>query len=192
MQPVNLAEKRADSDRSRLVELLRNVGQADRSAFDELYRRTSAKLFGVCLRIFPERAEAEEALQEAYLTIWNKAAQFDAAKASPITWLATLTRNRAIDRVRQRRVQGMATIDEAEAIADSSPLADAVIEQGQDAGQLMGCVDALEARDSAFIRTAFLQGVTYTEIAAKEAMPLATVKSRMRRALLKLRECLGQ
>ncbi len=168
------------------------MANADRVAFDELYKRTSAKLFGVCLRIFPERAEAEEALQEAYLTIWNKAALFDAAKASPITWLVALTRNRSIDRARQRRGQGMTTIDEAEAIADSSPMADAIIEQDQNAGQLHGCVEALEDRDSSFIRTAFLQGVTYAEIAAKEAMPLATVKSRMRRALMKLRECMGQ
>ena len=189
---VQLADTRAASDRARLVALLHNIAQNDRAAFDELYRRTSAKLFGVCLRIFPEREEAEEALQEAYLTIWNKSALFDAAKASPITWLVALTRNRSIDRARRRRGQGMTTIDEAEAIADSSPLADAIIEQGQDAGQLHGCVEALELRDSAFIRTAFLQGVTYAEIAAKEDMPLATVKSRIRRALLKLRECMGQ
>lgn len=172
--------------------MLHSVANADRAAFNELYKRTSAKLFGVCLRIFAERAEAEEALQEAYLTIWNKAALFDAAKASPITWLVALTRNRSIDRARQRRGQGMNSIDDAVAIADTSPLADAMIEQDQDARQLHGCVDALEERDSSFIRTAFLQGVTYAEIAIKESMPLATVKSRMRRALMKLRECMGQ
>jgi RNA polymerase sigma-70 factor (ECF subfamily) len=190
--PADFAVRRADADRAQLAALMRGVAGGDRSAFDDLYRRTSAKLFGVCLRIFSEREEAEEALQDAYVTIWNKADRFDQGKASPITWLVAVTRNRAIDRLRRRRGQGLATLDAAEAVADSAPLADAVIEQDQNSGQLQQCVDSLEARDSLFIRTAFLQGVTYSEIAQREGMPLATVKSRMRRALLKLRECMGQ
>jgi RNA polymerase sigma-70 factor, ECF subfamily len=175
-----------------LVSLLQHVATGDRRAFDDLYRRTSAKLFGVCLRIFAERAEAEEALQDAYITIWNKADRFDQDRASPITWLVTLTRNRAIDRLRQKRGQGQASLEEAESVADAAPLADMIIEADQDTAKLQHCVAGLEARDSIFIRTAFLQGVTYAEIAAREQMPLATVKSRMRRALLKLRECMGQ
>ncbi len=175
-----------------MVVLLQNVASGDRAAFNDLYRRTSAKLFGVCLRIFSQRDEAEEALQDAYINIWNKADRFDHSLSSPITWLVTLTRNRAIDRLRQKRGQGQATLEEAEAVADAAPLADAMIEADQDTAKLHQCVTGLEARDSIFIRTAFLQGVTYAEIAEREQMPLATVKSRMRRALLKLRECMGQ
>lgn len=173
-----------------MVEALANVAKGDRSAFEDLYRRTSSKLFGVCLRIFPDRNEAEEALQDAYLTIWNKADRFDPDRASPITWLVALTRNRAIDRLRQKRGAGLASLEEAEAVADTAMLADALIEADQHSGQLTRCVDALEAQDSNFIRTAFLQGVTYNEIATHQSMPLATVKSRIRRALLKLRECM--
>jgi hypothetical protein len=119
------AERRAADDRARLVTLMERTGQGDASAFEELYRRTSAKLFGMCCRIFPDRGEAEDALQDAYITVWNKAATFDAARASPITWLATVTRNRAIDRLRARGRTGLAPIEEANEIADAAPLADA-------------------------------------------------------------------
>ncbi|NVN32314.1 sigma-70 family RNA polymerase sigma factor, partial [Endobacter medicaginis] len=87
-----------------LDDALRAVARGDRAAFEELYRLTSAQLFGVCLRILPARAEAEDVLQDAYLSIWRRAASFDAARGSAMAWLITLTRNRAIDRLRARGV----------------------------------------------------------------------------------------
>ncbi|RYE83861.1 MAG: RNA polymerase subunit sigma, partial [Hyphomicrobiales bacterium] len=84
-----------DQARQFLVEKLQAVADGDRSALRDVYERTSAKLFGVCLRILSDREEAEDVLQEVYLTVWNKADRFDAARASPITWLATIARNRA-------------------------------------------------------------------------------------------------
>jgi RNA polymerase sigma-70 factor, ECF subfamily len=182
----------SDEDRARLVRALVETGGGDRRAFEELYRRTSAKLFGICLRIFPDRHDAEDALQDAYVTIWAKAASFDANRASPITWLATITRNRAIDRLRARGKAMMAPVEEAEVLADPAPLAEAQLLAAGESAALAGCVETLEARDAQFIRSAFLRGVTYTDLAEADGLPLGTVKSRIRRALIKLRACLEE
>ncbi len=188
----------ADSDtidldsarRARLSDALVRTGRGDRSAFEAVYKATSAKLFGVCLRIFPERTEAEEALQDAYLTIWNKAASFESGRASPISWLVTVTRNRAIDRLRAAGKAGLGSLDDAAEIADPAPLADAqLLAAGQD-NILHGCIDGLEQRDAHFIRSAFIGGATYADLAMREGEPLGTVKSRIRRALVKLRACM--
>lgn len=184
------AARRAAQDRALLAEALVRTGQGDRASFERVYRRSSAKLFGICLRIFGDRTEAEEALQDAYITIWNKAATFDPARASPITWLATVTRNRAIDRLRASGKGGLAPIEEASEIADPQPLVEARLIAESEDRALAGCIETLETRDAAFIRAAFIGGATYAELAERENQPLGTVKSRIRRALLKLRECL--
>ena len=166
------------------------AGKGDRTAFETVYKATSAKLFGVCLRIFPDRTEAEEALQEAYLTIWNKAASFETGRASPISWLVTVTRNRAIDRLRSKGKAGLTALDEAAEIADPAPLADAQMLADGETQALSECIDDLDRRDAHFIRSAFIGGATYADLADREGEPLGTVKSRIRRALLKLRSCM--
>jgi RNA polymerase sigma-70 factor, ECF subfamily len=168
--------------RARLADALVRSGKGDRSAFEAVYKATSAKLFGVCLRIFPNRNEAEEALQDAYLTIWNKAASFEAGRASPISWLVTVTRNRAIDRLRAGGKAGLASLDDAAEVAR-------LMADGEDR-VLHGCIDRLESRDAHFIRSAFIGGATYADLAQREGEPLGTVKSRIRRALIKLRHCM--
>ena len=188
---VDSASSELDSARrTRLADALVRTGKGDRSAFEAVYKATSAKLFGVCLRIFPNRNEAEEALQDAYLTIWNKAASFEAGRASPISWLVTVTRNRAIDRLRAGGRTGLASLDEAAEIADPAPLADAQLLADSEDRVLHGCIEGLESRDAHFIRCAFIGGATYADLAARENEPLGTVKSRIRRALLKLRYCM--
>jgi RNA polymerase sigma-70 factor, ECF subfamily len=179
-----------DARRARLVDALLRTGQGDRGAFESLYRLTSAKLFGVCLRIFPERHEAEEALQDAYLTIWNRAASFQAGRASPISWLVTVTRNRAIDRLRAAGKARYVPVEEAAEIADPAPRADAQLFAAGEDQALHGCIQGLEVRDAHFIRAAFIGGATYAQLADTEGAPLATVKSRIRRALIKLRACM--
>jgi RNA polymerase sigma-70 factor, ECF subfamily len=179
-----------DARRARLTEALLRTGEGDRSAFETLYRATSAKLFGVCLRIFPDRNEAEEALQDAYLTIWNRAASFQSGRASPISWLVAVTRNRAIDRLRASGKASFAPIDEANEIADPTPRADAQMFAASEDQTLHGCIEGLDGRDAHFIRSAFLGGATYAQLADAEGAPLATVKSRIRRALIRLRACM--
>ena len=156
----------------------------------DVYRRTSAKLFGVCLRICPDRADAEDVLQDVYLTVWNRAASFDPSRASPITWLAALVRNRAIDRLRASGRRPTAPLELASEVADDRPDAETFLVADGEAARIVTCIETLAASDATMIRTAFFDGATYSEIAERGAMPLGTVKSRIRRALLKLRDCL--
>src|ERR1700741_5651092 len=90
----------AEQSRSQLAAALMRVAAGDGAALRTVYQDTSAKLFGVCLRILNDRSEAEDVLQDVFVTVWRKAASFDATRASPITWLVTIARNRAIDRLR--------------------------------------------------------------------------------------------
>ncbi len=182
----------AGTARERLSQALHRVAAGDRAALSEVYSATSAKLFGVCLRILPDRGEAEDVLQEAYLTIWRNAGRFDPSRASPITWLVTLTRNRALDRLRGRKALPLEALDLAGEVADPAEGADQLLEQSQDSARLGTCLGRLDRQDNVLIRAAFLQGSSYSELAARSATPLGTVKSRIRRALLKLRECLSQ
>src|SRR5450432_3150263 len=121
-----------DANRSLIVAALARIPAGDRAALQIVYRLTSAKLFGVCLRILSERSEAEDVLQEVYVTVWRKAADFDASRASPMTWLIAIARNRAIDRLRAtRQSRRMDPIDAAADVADSTPTADSALESSQ-------------------------------------------------------------
>jgi RNA polymerase sigma-70 factor (ECF subfamily) len=170
---------------------MRRVADGDRTALQTAYRLTSAKLFGVCLRILHERAEAEDVLQEVYLTVWQKAADFDPARASPMTWLIAIARNKAIDRLRAGgRSRRLEPIDSAVEIVDDAPLADDVLTQGEANARLKACLGGLAANEQNALRGAFFDGNTYEELAARMDVPLGTMKSWIRRALLKLKACL--
>ena len=174
-----------------LAPLMRSVAAGDRDALSTLYERTSAKMFGICSRVLGNAGEAEEALQDVYLTVWRNAGRYDAAKASPITWLAVVARNRAIDRLRLRRLP-TAPLDDAAGIADDSESAFDMLERDQENRRLAHCLDELEERQRLMIRAAFLDGATYPELAERESVPLGTMKSWIRRGLMRLRGCLEQ
>ncbi|HEX9932982.1 MAG TPA: sigma-70 family RNA polymerase sigma factor [Allosphingosinicella sp.] len=181
----------AREERERLAEALGRVSGGSEAALQEVYRRTSAKLFGLILRILDDRGEAEDALQEVYVSVWRRAGSFDPSRASPITWLAALARNRAIDRLRASgRPRPAEPIEAASGISDDGPDALAGLEASEDRARLMGCVDELEDRQSGAIRDAFFGGFSYPELAERGGVPLGTMKSWVRRGLLKLRECL--
>jgi len=186
-------ERRADVDASsasgELASLLEEVSRGDRAAFAEVYQRTSAKLYGICLRLLGSEAEAQDMLQEVYVLVWRKAERFDRAKASAITWLAVLARNRTIDRLRRRSPDSDA-LDAAAEVADDRPSAFDVVGDAQDAARLNHCLDELDERPRAIIRAAFLGGASYPELAEREHVPLGTMKSWIRRALQRLRGCL--
>jgi RNA polymerase sigma factor (sigma-70 family) len=176
--------------RSLLVTTLARVAAGERNALQTTYRLTSAKLFGVCLRILNNRAEAEDVLQEVYVTVWQKAADFDSSRASPMTWLITIARNRAIDRLRAGGQRRLEPIEDAAEIADSAPLAEAMLEDAQANAKLKTCLGGLAEREQKAVRAAFFEGNTYEELAERVNVPLGTMKSWIRRALLKLRTCL--
>ncbi len=171
-----------------LARLLQRVADGEAAAFQTFYDRTSAKLFGVILRILVERQESEDVLQEVYLSVWRKAATFDAAKASPITWAATIARNRAIDRLRARPPRAHAPVEAAFDLADDGPSADAGLIHDQDARRIAAALATLEPRHAAAIRACYFDGVTYDELAAREQVPVGTLKSWVRRGLIRLRD----
>ena len=183
----------ADTARRQLTAALARVAGGDRAGLRIVYADTASKLFGVCLRILNDRTEAEDVLQEVYLTVWRKAESFDPRRASPITWLVAIARNRAIDRLRSGGVKRRAEpIEAAEDVRDSAPLAVERVEAAQEHQRLFGCLEELEGRQSAAIRAAFLDGTTYEELAERMGVPLGTMKSWIRRGLMKLRTCLEQ
>lgn len=177
--------------REELALALGQAGQGNRAAFRIVYEATSAKLMGVCLRILADRQLAEDVLQDTYLTVWRKAGTFDPSRASPITWLVTIARNRSIDRLRSGSpMRRSGPVEDAYDLADAAPLASEVIETTDEVNRLNGCLDTLEDKVRQAIRTAFLEGVTYDTLARRENVPLGTMKSWIRRGLLRLRSCL--
>jgi RNA polymerase sigma factor (sigma-70 family) len=180
-----------DVARDHLTDRLRAVALRDSAALRDVYDLTSAKLFGVCLRILVTREEAEDVLQEVYLTVWHRADLFDAARSSPITWLVTIARNKAIDRLRAigpRRADR--SVDDELNVVDGGLDALTKIEHDQDHARLTACLDGLEPRTRDIIREAFFGGETYDALARRSGQPLGTVKSWVRRGLIALRECL--
>jgi RNA polymerase sigma factor (sigma-70 family) len=181
----------ADATRSQLAAALVRVADGDRAALRIVYQDTSAKLFGVCLRILNDRSEAEDVLQDVYVTVWRKAGTFDPGRASPITWLVAIARNRSIDKLRAGAA-GRRTdpIESADDVRDPAPAAVELLEQAQENAKLANCIGELEARHAIAIRSAFMDGNTYEELAGRMNVPLGTMKSWIRRGLLKLRVCL--
>lgn len=177
-------------EQEELGRLLQQTGQLDQQAFAELYRRTSAKLFGIGLRMLRERGAAEDALQEVYATVWRRASSFDPSRAAAMTWLITLTRNQCIDHLRKRRE---VPLDDATAsvLVDDQPSPAASTERSQQRQRLDRCLEELEPPQKSAVRAAFFSGATYNELAVRCNVPLATMKSWIRRSLIRLRTCLG-
>ncbi|MCA1335277.1 sigma-70 family RNA polymerase sigma factor [Pseudooceanicola marinus] len=174
-----------------IEELIGQVAEGDRAAFQRLYALTSAKLFGVSLRILGRRAEAEEALQDSFVKIWRHADRYRATGYSPMTWLITIARNTAIDRLRARRARGE-DLSEAEDLASSAPGPEAQAIASDERARLTACLEELEPDRAEAVRGAYLMGHSYKELAEAHEVPLNTMRTWLRRSLLKLKECLGR
>ena len=183
---VDTGTKQSSEELNRLLAAL---DRGDRGALKDLYRRTSSKLYGICLRGTGDEAEAQDVLQDLFTTVWKKAGQFDPARASAITWLGVLTRNKAIDRLRRRR-EPSAQLDQISNLGSDEPSQLQVLEQSEDARRLRECLDELDERARTMIRAAFFDGATYPELAEREDVPLPTMKSWIRRGLQRLRGCM--
>jgi RNA polymerase sigma factor (sigma-70 family) len=179
------------TERQRLSLALQRVAAGDKPALRQVYDQTSAKLFGVCLRILGDRTEAEDVLQDVYVTVWSRAGSFDPERGvSPITWLATLARNRAVDRLRASKGHLNRPLELAAEAPDPAPAAVDVLEQSQERQRLATCLGELEPDHAGYIRAAFFDGHTYASLAEGAGVPLGTMKSWIRRALMRLRACL--
>lgn len=177
-----------------VADLLIRVARQDRAAFQVVYHDTSAKLMGVCLRILGTRSEAEDALQEIYTRVWLRAARYDHEKGRGMTWLIAIARNHCIDRLRARsEARGLHQDEDEDAIAalpDAAPGAEARLIAAGEAGRIADCLDQLEVDRAAAIRGAYLQGLSYQDLADRHAVPLNTMRTWLRRGLMALRECM--
>ncbi|MCV2866378.1 sigma-70 family RNA polymerase sigma factor [Albidovulum sediminicola] len=174
-----------------IEQLILKVGLGDRNAFSTLYDATSAKLFGVCLRILNNTAEAEDAVQEAFVRIWQKSHRYGMTGNSPMTWLITLTRNLAIDRLRARAPR-TADLGDVPDMRDPGPTPEAAAIAASEAARIGSCLDELEAPRADAVRGAYLKGESYQELAARHGVPLNTMRTWLRRSLLKLKDCLSR
>ena len=179
-----------DAAQARLADLLARSALRDRAAFAELYRSTSSKLFAVSLRIVRERGLAEEALQDSYVNIWNHAADYARAKSAPTTWMTAIVRNRSLDIVRRSREEP--DVDDALAanLADPGAAPPGQAQARADAHSIQHCLEELDAEQRQTIALAFFHGLTHSELARHLRRPLGTVKTHVRRGLLRLKECL--
>ncbi len=183
-----------------LSQLLARTGLGDRAAFAQLYQRTSGHLLAVVLRIQRDRAQAEDLLQEVYVSVWKAAAGFDAARSQPLTWLTSIARNRAIDGLRRQaaqprlesghRAEDDERPDAVEAIADDNPGPADLLGRASDARELGQCLEQLSPPQRQSVALAFFDGLSHAEVAEHLCQPLGTVKSWVRRALMALKSCL--
>jgi RNA polymerase sigma-70 factor, ECF subfamily len=173
------------------VDILRRIAGGDEQALAALYDRYRLILFGLIQRILHSQAEAEDVLQEVFLQVWRRASDFDEARGRPFTWLVTLARSRAIDRLRslgsRDRTAQEAARDTPERLSDAAE--DAVkSEQGE---IVRDALRELPEEQRRTLLLAYFEGLTQSEIAERTGTPLGTVKTRMRSGMIKLRELLG-
>ncbi len=174
-----------------LAALLAHAGLGDRQAFSDLYEASKSKLFGVSLRIVRERHIAEEVLQDSFVKIWHHAADYAAAKSAPMTWMTAIVRNRSLDIVRRPDHE---VADENDYFAlnmpDDRPSPADQLASKRDQAEIVRCMKGLDDEQNSAILLAFFQGLSHTEVADKLDRPLGTVKTHIRRGLLKLKDCL--
>ena len=180
-----------DSSRE-LVDLLGRVAARDRTAFEVLYRATSAKLYGVILGILVRRSLADEALQETYTRIWEKAADFDPERGSAIAWMAAIARNRALDDLRRGKAVPVAEMPEGFDVPADTETALEAMEHSDRLKALIGCLNRLEDDKREAVLLAYYRGCSRETLSTRYGRPVATIKTWLHRSIIQLRNCLHQ
>jgi len=173
------------------VFLLKAIAARDEAALAQLYDRYDRILFGLLMRILNNREEAEDVLQEVFLQVWRKAADFDERRGRPFTWLVTLARSRGIDRL--RTIASRERVAEAGAREVSEVISDAATDalKSEQRGLVSDALAKLPDEQKRPIMLAYFDGLTQSEIATRLGAPLGTVKTRMRTGMIRLRELLA-
>jgi RNA polymerase sigma-70 factor, ECF subfamily len=173
-----------------LTHLLSRIAARDAAAFAALYKQTSAKLYGVVARILTRGDAAADVLQEAYVRIWEKAGDFDPVKGSPLAWMATIARNRALDEV--RRVRPGSLEDQPESFEPAADEVDplAARERSEGLAALIDCLQRLDEEKRAIVLLAYYRGLSRDALAKRFGRPVPTIKTWLHRSLAQLRDCL--
>ena len=175
-------------------EMIERIGRGDQSAFSALYDRLSRPLYSLALRMLGDAGDAQDALQDVFLQIWSRAATYNPEQSTVFSWTVLLTRSRVIDRLRARkrrlRVVDSATGDEDADVADASTMESGAdtADKNDEAARVRSVLNNLPSEQREAIELAFFGDLTHHEIAARLGEPLGTIKARIRRGLLKLRE----
>jgi RNA polymerase sigma-70 factor (ECF subfamily) len=192
MEPIRPAPGAAERNGADLDGLLAMAGQGDQAAFEAVYDRVAAPVFGLVRRVLRDSAQAEEVAQETLLEVWRTAARFDRARGSAVAWVMTIAHRRAVDRVRSETA---AAEREARAATAAVPvLADEVaeaVESSLEAERVTRCLDGLTDLQRESITLAYYAGYSYPQVASALGVALGTVKTRIRDGLKRLRDCLG-
>ena len=192
-----MAEEAATVQQIADREMIERIGRGDQSAFSALYDRLSRPLYSLALRMLGDAGDAQDALQDVFLQIWSRAATYNPEQSTVFSWTVLLTRSRVIDRLRARkrrlRVVDSATGDEDADVADASTMESAAdtADKNDEAARVRSVLNNLPSEQREAIELAFFGHLTHHEIAARLGEPLGTIKARIRRGLLKLRERLG-
>ncbi len=189
--PWNLAmDEGAPGSTEPLFDLMRRVARRDRAAFHSLYLRTAPQLFAIALRILRQKELAEDVLQECFVSVWERAPDYDQVRGSPMSWLTTIVRHRAIDHLRRigARPEGAQAGEESLALLVAGEASGA--ERGAALADLSRCLGELDERARRAVVYAYAYGYTHEELAARLAAPLGTIKSWIRRSLERLKLCL--
>ncbi|MBD3624239.1 MAG: sigma-70 family RNA polymerase sigma factor [Rhodobacteraceae bacterium] len=179
------------TNRENIEELIVKVSLGDRTAFASLYDATSGKLFSVCLSVLKNRSEAEDALHDVYLRVWNKSDRYAVTGHSPMTWLITIARNLSIDRLRAKR-SGEVDLDGAGELIEKRPGPEAASIAASEQRRISACFDELPSDRAIAVRAAYLDGATYQILADRFDVPLNTMRTWLRRSLISLKECLSR
>ncbi len=171
-----------------LARLIARVAGGDRLALRSLYEATAPKLLGILHRILRDRDAAEDALQEVFVSVWQRADRYDPQAGPPLTWLGAITRHKAIDRVRQEKAARLTPVEEGfmERLADTGDGEDDLARRDA----LARCLDTVEADRRDCLVLAYCEGWSREELAARHDRPVNTIKTWLRRGLLSLRGCL--
>jgi RNA polymerase sigma-70 factor (ECF subfamily) len=175
-----------------LIQMLARTGQGDRQAFERLYQMTSAKLFGLALRILVSRDLAEEALQDSFIKIWHSADTYQKDKAAVMTWMTTIVRNRCLDLLRIKPHEHILSQDQSFdswASDDLGPMEKAATQSETKA--LMQCMQQLAPTQRQAFALSYFHGLTHEQLANQLTQPLGTVKTWLRRGLETLKNCMG-
>ncbi|MES2898363.1 MAG: sigma-70 family RNA polymerase sigma factor [Pseudomonadota bacterium] len=184
-------------DPQQLKNWLLAAAKRDASAFQSLYKATSPKLFGFALRILHKRELAEEVLQESYVAIWNNAGNYQSHLAAPMTWMATIVRNKAFDHLRRSDVSVEIDAEQFDsevmnALQDPQATPIEALQISGDAKALAWCMSALEGLHRQTLALAYYHDLSHSEVAEQLQLPIGTVKTWIRRSLEKLRVCLAK
>ncbi|MFN4100544.1 MAG: sigma-70 family RNA polymerase sigma factor [Pararhodobacter sp.] len=181
--------------------LLQRIAAQDRAAFEALYSESAGKLSGVLHRILGNRSEVDDAMQEIYVRVWQRSAQYRPDRGAGMSWLIAVARNHALDRLRAR--PGRAGLrqetardpdgqDPLERVADTAAGAEAGLVAKGEAKRVIECFDELETDRAAAVKGAYLQGLSYLDLAERHGVPINTMRTWLRRSLLRLRECMDR